>query len=172
MGAVSTAVKLVHLTTVPQTLAFLTGQADFLRRCGFARVLPEIVHAHTPTGGPLGILATAAALCRRRRNQARAESDGWLGHGRLLLKGLDAVLQDLRSAGTGCRDDFSLIHLQAFYRNKFVAAGDFPVLESASERTIALPFYGQLSDADVFTVCDALAPAMSRRNRLFAQATS
>jgi glycosyltransferase involved in cell wall biosynthesis len=102
-------VKLVHLTTVPQTLAFLRGQVRFMARRGFEvhavsspgsmlekfcsqeeiqghpvemerritplrdlsamfaiwrilrRVRPEIVHAHTPKAGLLGMVVSAVA---------------------------------------------------------------------------------------------------------------
>ena len=109
MDSVRAAVKLVHLTTVPQTLAFVSGQPGFFRRLGFEvhaisspgaklekfcyqeqvqgypvemarritplrdlaaafaiwrilrRVRPQIVHAHTPKAGLLGMVAAAAA---------------------------------------------------------------------------------------------------------------
>jgi perosamine synthetase len=78
----------------------------------------------------------------------------------------DAVLQSLRDAGVGCRNYFSPIHLQPFYREKFgFAPGDFPVTERVSERTIALPFFGQLAHRDIVTVCEALARAIADRKR-------
>jgi perosamine synthetase len=81
----------------------------------------------------------------------------------------DAVLEDLRATGIGCRNYFSPIHLQPFYRQKFgFGPGDFPVAERISERTIALPFFGQLPDDDILTVCDALACAIRRQKRLYA----
>ena len=81
----------------------------------------------------------------------------------------DAVIQVLLNAGIGCRNYFSPIHLQPFYRKKFgFAPGDFPVAERVSERTIALPFFGQLTDKEILTVCDALADAVSHRKRKYA----
>jgi perosamine synthetase len=76
----------------------------------------------------------------------------------------DAVLQDLRDAGIGCRNYFSPIHLQPFYRKQFgFAPGDFPVTERVSERTIALPFFSQLAYDDIVTVCGELSRAIGRR---------
>jgi dTDP-4-amino-4,6-dideoxygalactose transaminase len=76
----------------------------------------------------------------------------------------DAVIADLCAAGIGCRNYFSPIHLQPFYRERFgFAPGDFPVAEHVSERIIALPFFSQLSDKDIVTVCDALARAVARQ---------
>lgn len=84
----------------------------------------------------------------------------------------DAVLHDLQSGGIGCRNYFSPIHLQPFYRQRFgFAPGDFPISERVSERTIALPFFGSLTDRDILTVCDALANSISRRKCMCAQAT-
>jgi perosamine synthetase len=84
----------------------------------------------------------------------------------------DGVLQNLHSAGIGCRNYFSPIHLQPFYRQKFgFTPGDFPVSERVSDRTIALPFFGELTDRDILTVCDALARAIGQRKCMCAQAT-
>ena len=78
----------------------------------------------------------------------------------------DDVLEDLCAAGIGCRNYFSPIHLQPFYRRKFgFAPGNFPVAEQVAERTIALPFFGHLSESDILTVCDALACALRQRER-------
>ena len=104
-GAISPAIGLVHVTTVPMTLGFLRGQVTYMAARGFAvaaisspgealdafarthgvrcyavamerritpvrdllallrlwsrlrRIRPQIVHAHTPKGGLLGMLA-------------------------------------------------------------------------------------------------------------------
>ena len=81
----------------------------------------------------------------------------------------DAVLEDLRATGIECRNYFSPIHPQPFYRQKFgFGQGDFPVAEQVSERIIVLPFFGQLPDDDILTVCDALACAIRRQKRIYA----
>jgi perosamine synthetase len=57
----------------------------------------------------------------------------------------DRILAGLRKKGIECSNYFSPIHLQPFYRKMFGhKIGDFPVTESVSERTIALPFYNNL----------------------------
>jgi perosamine synthetase len=38
--------------------------------------------------------------------------------------------------------------------------GDFPVTESVAERTIALPFYNNLSKDDIALVCKTLKEAL------------
>lgn len=79
----------------------------------------------------------------------------------------DDVIADLCAAGIGSRNYFTPIHLQPFYRDKFgFSRGDFPVAERTSERTIALPFFSQLSDKDIVAVADTLAHTLARRKRV------
>ena len=62
----------------------------------------------------------------------------------------DRILQELRARGIGCSNYFSPIHLQPFYRELFgYKLGDFPVTESVAARTIALPFYNNLTEAQI-----------------------
>ncbi len=62
----------------------------------------------------------------------------------------DQILEQLRQRGIGCSNYFTPIHLQPFYGEQFgYRAGDFPVCEALSERTIALPFHNLLSEAEV-----------------------
>jgi len=62
----------------------------------------------------------------------------------------DTILQKLREKGIGCSNYFSPIHLQPFYRKQFgYKEGDFPITEYVSARTIALPFYGNLTEKDI-----------------------
>lgn len=69
----------------------------------------------------------------------------------------DRVMAGLRSRGIGCRNYFPPIHLQPYVREAFgYAAGDYPIAEAASERTIALPFHTRVSEADVDRVVSAL----------------
>lgn len=69
----------------------------------------------------------------------------------------DEVLAHLRQRGIGCRNYFSPIHLQPFYREKFnLREGMFPITESVASRTIALPFFNQMTEAQVSRVATAL----------------
>lgn len=66
----------------------------------------------------------------------------------------DRILQRLQALGIGCSNYFSPIHLQPFYVERFgYREGDFPVTESLSARTVALPFHGNLTEAEVDRVC-------------------
>ncbi|UCD29962.1 MAG: DegT/DnrJ/EryC1/StrS family aminotransferase [Planctomycetota bacterium] len=70
----------------------------------------------------------------------------------------DRILKQLKEKGIGCSNYFPPIHLQPFYVEKFgYQRGDFPVCEALSDRTIALPFHGRLTEQEVNTVCKTLA---------------
>ncbi len=78
----------------------------------------------------------------------------------------DRVLESLRSEGIGCNNYFSPIHLQSYFREMFgYRRGDFPVTEHVADRTIALPFFNNLSLAQVETVVAALARAIGKLTR-------
>ncbi|WP_263784962.1 DegT/DnrJ/EryC1/StrS family aminotransferase [Salinibacter grassmerensis] len=69
----------------------------------------------------------------------------------------DQLMDRLQARGIGCAPYFPPIHLQPHYRDRFgFAPGDFPVCESVSARTLALPFFGDMTRADVDRVAEAL----------------
>lgn len=69
----------------------------------------------------------------------------------------DRMLEKLRSAGIGCSNYFTPIHLQPFYQQEQGwRPGDFPITEALSARTLALPFHNHLSEQDVQRVVDTL----------------
>ncbi len=69
----------------------------------------------------------------------------------------DRILQGLKARGIGCSNYFSPIHLQPFYRNLFgYEPGDFPITEHVAERTIALPFYNNLTEEQIDSVVSRL----------------
>jgi perosamine synthetase len=75
----------------------------------------------------------------------------------------DRVVAYLQQEGIGCRDYFQPIHLQPFIREALgTKRGDYPVTEAVGDRSIALPFFGQMSWEQVQTVCDVLRRALER----------
>lgn len=75
----------------------------------------------------------------------------------------DQVLRSLRSEGIGCNCYFSPIHLQPYFRELFgFRRGDFPVTEHVADRTIALPFFNNLTSEQIEIVTGALSRAISR----------
>jgi perosamine synthetase len=73
------------------------------------------------------------------------------------------ILEDMTKAGIQVSNYFSPVHLQPFIAEKFgFKEGDFPINESVSRRTIALPFYNNLSKDDVALVCSTLKSILDK----------
>ncbi len=73
----------------------------------------------------------------------------------------DEIMKKLSEKGIGCRDYYKSIHLQPFYREIFgYKRGDFPVTESVSDRTIALPFFSNLKEKQIDFVVKALKESL------------
>ena len=69
----------------------------------------------------------------------------------------DAVMDRLEERGVPSRPYFSPLHLQPLYVERFgFRRGDFPITETVAKSTLALPFHGNLSEAEVDHVCESL----------------
>jgi perosamine synthetase len=75
--------------------------------------------------------------------------------------GLDAVIASLGEAGIHAKAYLPCVHLMPFYRERFgFREGQFPVAEGIAQRSLALPFFGGLTEEQVDRVCAALAGAL------------
>ena len=75
----------------------------------------------------------------------------------------DRIMAGLHRHEVGAANYFPCIHLQPFYRQQFgYKEGDFPVAESISQRTIALPFYNRLEETTINHVVATLKHMISR----------
>ena len=73
----------------------------------------------------------------------------------------DNILQAMRVREIQVSNYFTPVHLQPFIAERFgLGEGDFPITESVAERTIALPFYNNLTEDEVAIVCEALKQAL------------
>jgi len=69
----------------------------------------------------------------------------------------DRILQAMKNTDIQVGNYFPPVHLQPFMVERFgYKCGDFPIAESVSERTIALPFYNNLTKDQIATVCRTL----------------
>ena len=69
----------------------------------------------------------------------------------------DAAVVAMRERGIDTKPYLPAIHLMSFYRERFGhREGEFPVCEDVARRSLALPFFGELSDGDVEQVTQAL----------------
>jgi perosamine synthetase len=76
-----------------------------------------------------------------------------------LPRGLDRddTVVAMRERGVDTKPYLPAIHLMSFYRERFGhTAGEFPVCEDVAARSLALPFYPELTDGEVEQVVEAL----------------
>ncbi len=73
------------------------------------------------------------------------------------------IIEGLRRHDVGASNYFPPIPMLPFYRERFgYRPGDYPVAESVSQRTIALPFFPRLTEREVDLVCQTLELMMTR----------
>jgi perosamine synthetase len=69
----------------------------------------------------------------------------------------DQVVRALAALGVPSKPYFPAVHLMSYYREQFGhREGEFPVCEDVSARSIALPFFPSMSEAQVARVAEAL----------------
>ena len=75
----------------------------------------------------------------------------------------DGVIATLAENGIDSKAYLPCIHLMPHYRERFgFREGQFPVAEAVSERSLALPFFTAMGEAEVERVTGALASALGR----------
>jgi perosamine synthetase len=88
---------------------------------------------------------------------------GWFVYPVQIPRGIDrdAVVESLLALGVSAKPYFPAIHLMTFYQEKFgYQRGQFPVCEDVSDRSIAIPFFPEMSEAQVTRVAEALPKAI------------
>jgi perosamine synthetase len=69
----------------------------------------------------------------------------------------DSVIGDLRERGVQSKPYLPAIHLMSYYRERFGhREGEFPVCEDVAARSIALPFFPEMTEGQVAQVAEAL----------------
>jgi perosamine synthetase len=72
----------------------------------------------------------------------------------------NATIADLAEHGVASKAYLPCIHLFGHLRELGYREGQFPVAEAASACSLALPFFGSMSESDVARVCEALAESI------------
>jgi dTDP-4-amino-4,6-dideoxygalactose transaminase len=91
---------------------------------------------------------------------------GWFVFVVQLPRGLDRddVVRALGERGIPSKPYFPAVHLMTFYRERFGhRPGEFPVCEDAAARSIALPFFPQMTDGQVERVVTELRAVVHAR---------
>ncbi|MGH2861173.1 MAG: DegT/DnrJ/EryC1/StrS family aminotransferase [Solirubrobacteraceae bacterium] len=89
---------------------------------------------------------------------------GWFVFVVQLPRGLDrdAAIRSLSSQGIPAKPYFPAIHLMSYYRESFGhRPGEFPVCEDVAARSIAIPFFPQMTEGQVARVAQALRVAIA-----------
>jgi perosamine synthetase len=74
----------------------------------------------------------------------------------------DAAIEALRARGVDSKPYLPAIHLMSFYRQRFGhREGEFPVCEDVARRSLALPFFPQLSEGQIAQVTEALREVLA-----------
>jgi perosamine synthetase len=75
----------------------------------------------------------------------------------------DAVIEALAAEGIQSKAYLPCVHTMPPYRERFgFTGGEFPVAERVAARSLALPFFGGMDEAQVERVCETLAAALAR----------
>ncbi len=74
----------------------------------------------------------------------------------------DRIIKGMRNHDVGSSDYFPCIHLQPFYQQLGYREGDFPIAESVSQRTLALPFFCDITAREIDLVCQTLEVMIGR----------
>jgi perosamine synthetase len=96
---------------------------------------------------------------------AGGERRGWFVFVVQLPRGLerDDAVRALAARGVHSKPYLPAIHLMSFYRERFGhREGEFPVCEDVAARSLALPFFPQLSEGQVARVAAELRAIVQR----------
>jgi perosamine synthetase len=92
------------------------------------------------------------------------EERGWFAFVVQLPRGVDRdeTVRALAARGIQSKPYLPAIHLMSFYRERFGhRTGEFPVCEDVAERSLALPFFAQMSEGEVARVARELRALLS-----------
>jgi perosamine synthetase len=75
----------------------------------------------------------------------------------------DGVVRSLADRGVPSKPYFPAVHLVSYYRERFGhREGEFPVCEDVAARSIALPFFPEMTEGQVEQVADCLRDVLGR----------
>ncbi len=136
LDEMSAALGVVQMQRLDELLA---RRAEVAAR--YERLLADVEAVETPRSVPGAEVAWFVYVVRLREGIDR-----------------DEVMRQLGERGVQCRPYFPPIHLQPYYANKYgFKAGQFPVTERMAKRTLSIPFFSRLSEAEQVYVCEQLA---------------
>jgi perosamine synthetase len=94
---------------------------------------------------------------------------GWFVYVIQLPRGVDrdAAVTQLGARGVAAKPYFPAIHLMSYYRETFgFRRGQFPICEDVADRSIAIPFFPQMTEAQVGRVTEEIAAVLHGAQRV------
>jgi perosamine synthetase len=84
----------------------------------------------------------------------------------------DAAVEAMRERGVETKPYLPAIHLMSFYRERFGhREGEFPVCEDVARRSLALPFFGELTEGEIEQVVGSLRDVIAAQRSGLTSAT-
>ena len=78
----------------------------------------------------------------------------------------DSAVTQLGVRGVAAKPYFPAIHLMSYYQETFgFRRGQFPICEDIADRSIAIPFFPQMSEGQVARVAEELATVLDGAQR-------
>ena len=75
----------------------------------------------------------------------------------------DGIVRALSERGIPSKPYFPAVHLMSYYRETFDhREGEFPVCEDVAARSIALPFFPEMTEGQVERVAETLRDVLGR----------
>jgi dTDP-4-amino-4,6-dideoxygalactose transaminase len=155
MSEITAALGAAQLERLDRLLADRARVAEL-----YGHALGELGGAPVGEGDPDGIVLACADRGQERRS--------WFVYPIQLPVGADrkAVIAELAEAGIQSKAYLPCVHLMPFYSERFgFRPGQFPVAEALSERSLALPFFGPMTEGQVERVSKALESALTAAHR-------
>ena len=149
-------------------LGFNYRLTEFAAALGVAQLerLDELLAARVRVAAAYGERLASIDGLELPRPDRGSERRSWFVYVVRLPEGADrdATIAALREAGIESKAYLPCIHLLPSYRERFgFRGGEFPVAEHAAARSVALPFFPALTEAEIERVCGALAAALGQR---------
>jgi perosamine synthetase len=141
LSDIACAIGIAQLSRIEQTLAQRARVAELYRQA-------------------LGDLQGLTLPCPDHGGAVR----GWFVFVVQLPHGLDRdeTVRELARRGIQSKPYLPAIHLMSFYRERFGhREGEFPVCEDVAARSLALPFFAQMTEAQVARVADQLSAVLA-----------
>lgn len=100
--------------------------------------------------------------------EAEGVRRGWFVYVVQLPRGLDrdTAVRQLAARGIPSKPYFPAVHLMSYYRERFGhREGEFPVCEDVAARSLALPFFPEMTEGQIERVADELRVLLHERAR-------